>query len=319
MEDRASGASPGAAPPHPEVMAFWELRVATSAETSEGLTNFLWEQGALGVIEEESPGAPARLRAFYPEAASSARLLSAVNAYRAALAALGFPLSPAEPKIAPLLDQEWASAWQQAFPPRAIGDRLLILPPWDHTSAGSRVAVLIEPGRAFGTGHHGSTEGCLRLLDAIAQTWAGRPRPPDRILDIGTGTGILAIAAVKLGADRVRAIDVDPDAVAAAGRNAELNGCRDRIDLGIEGPEGVADAPPFDLVIANLLTHTHLALGAQYRRLVGDRASLILGGMLADEDQRVSEALRPAGFVAGGRLVLNGWSSLLLRRTSRRA
>ena len=90
-------------------MAFWELTVPTSPETVEGLTNFLWEQGALGVVEEEIPGDPARLRAFYAETVSSTRLLTSVEGYCASLRALGFALGP-EPAIAPLLDEQWASA-----------------------------------------------------------------------------------------------------------------------------------------------------------------------------------------------------------------
>ena len=152
----------------------------------------------------------------------------------------------------------------------------------------------------------------------MAATWAASARVPERILDIGTGTGILAIAALKLGAARVRAIDVDPDAVAAAARNAEINACRDRIELGLEGPEALAADAPFDLVLANLLTHTHLVMAPRYRRLVAVGGAVVLGGMLADEDARVTEALRPAGFALDARLVLEGWSSLLLRRPGAR-
>jgi ribosomal protein L11 methyltransferase len=84
----------------------------------------------------------------------------------------------------------------------------MIRPPWEVTRAPGRAEVVIEPGRAFGTGHHGSTEGCLALLDGVAGAWRDRAAPA-RILDVGTGTGILAIAAVALGAPRVRCIDVD--------------------------------------------------------------------------------------------------------------
>jgi ribosomal protein L11 methyltransferase len=296
-------------------MPFWELRVAVTPETSEGLTNFLWEQGALGVVEEEPAGEAPRLRAFYPESASSTRLGSAVDDYRAALAALGFAMPASRPEICPLLDSEWASAWQQSFPPRAVGERLLVLPPWERPPDSPRARVVIEPGRAFGTGHHGSTEGCLALLDAESLRWTAPAAPPARILDVGTGTGILAIAAIQLGAERVRCIDVDPDSVAAAGKNAGLNACADRLDIELGGVETLAAEAPFDLVLANLLTHTHLALAGHYRRLVADGGALILGGMLADEDGRVSDALRPAGFSAGARLALDGWASLLLRRS----
>jgi len=288
-------------------MAFWQITVPISPETSEGLTNFLWEQGALGVVEEEDPISPARLRAFFPDSASSTALVASVREYTAGLSSLGFPTAPGDVAIAPLLEEAWASAWQQSFPPRAVGRRLWVKPPWETTEGPGRVAVVIEPGRAFGTGHHGSTEGCLALLDeAMANT------RPDRVLDIGTGTGILAVAAAKLGAGLVVALDVDPDAIAAARVNAARNGCAGRIELFMAGPESLRDVPPFPLVLANLLTHTHLALGPHYRRLAAPGGALILGGILDHEDKDVIAALEPAGFGLLGRLVIEGWSSLLL-------
>ena len=156
-------------------MAFWQLTVASSPETTDGLTNFLWEQGALGVVEEETPPDPARLRAFFPETASSTALMTAVRAYCASLRSLGLSGAAAEPDISPLLDAAWASAWQQSFPARAIGERLLVRPPWEaDLAANGRLVLVIEPGRAFGTGHHGSTEGCLVLLErALAGSRGG--------------------------------------------------------------------------------------------------------------------------------------------------
>ena len=295
-------------------MTFWELRVTTSPDTSEGLTNFLWEQGALGVVEEEAPGEPARLRAFYPESAPAARLLAAVGDYQAALAALGLDVGEAPPEVRPVLDEEWASAWQQSFPPRRVGARLLVRPPWDDTRTPDRADVVIEPGRAFGTGHHGSTEGCLVLLDRLAEEWRGGAAAPARILDIGTGTGILAVAAIALGAARVRGIDIDPDAVAAAQHNAALNGCAGRLDLALAAPADVEAGAGFDLVLANLLAKAHLELAGEYRRLVAAGGALILGGMLAAEGAQVETALAAAGFAPGARVDLDGWASLLLRR-----
>lgn len=319
-------------------MAFWQLTVPASAETSDGLTNFLWEQGALGVVEEESPGTPARLRAFFAESKSSTALLAAVNRYRASLRSLGFALEPEEALVTPLLDEAWATAWQQSFPAREIGQRLLVLPPWlfelgevqpnllgepqpkatlgevkpqasradpkEGSRHDGRIAVTIEPGRAFGTGHHGTTEGCLVLLEqALAAA------PGASVLDIGTGTGILAIAALRLGARAVLAIDVDPDAVAAAQVNASRNDCR-ALTVRLAEPQDITER--FPLVLANLLTHAHLALAEHYARLVAPGGRLVLGGMLENEDGRVTLALARAGFTARSRLALEGWASLSL-------
>jgi ribosomal protein L11 methyltransferase len=290
-------------------MAFWQLTVASSPESTDGLTNFLWEQGALGVVEEETPPEPPRLRAFFPETASSTALMTAVRAYCASLRSLGLSGAAAEPEISPLLDAAWASAWQQSFPPRAIGERLLVRPPWEaDLVANGRLVIIIEPGRAFGTGHHGSTEGCLVLLE---RALAGRSGA--RVLDIGTGSGILAVAAVKLGAISVLGIDVDPDATSAAHTNAERNGCEDRIEITLAGPETLT-GEAFPVAVANLLTHTHLALAPIYARLVAPGGALVLGGILAEEDPQVTGALEAVGFIQRDRLVLEGWSSLRLDR-----
>lgn len=285
-------------------MPFWQLILPASPDCSDGLTNFLWEQGALGVVEEEAPGVPPRLRAFFAESMSSTRLLAAVQDYQASLRSLGFAIESHGTEIAPLLDEAWASAWQQSFPAREVGRRLLVLPPWIEAPATERVTVIIEPGRAFGTGHHGTTEGCLVLLEeALAAA------PGAAVLDIGTGTGILAIAALKLGAPTVLAIDVDPDAVSAAQVNGGRNGCAG-LRVRLAEPQEIPDR--FPLVLANLLTHTHLALAPQYTRLVAPAGSLVLGGMLQDEDGRVSDALAGAGFITRSRLALEGWASLRL-------
>lgn len=291
-------------------MAFWELTVASSPETTDGLTNFLWEQGALGVVEEETPPDPARLRAFFPETASSTALMTAVRAYCASLRSLGLSGTAAEPAISPLLDAAWASAWQQSFPARAIGERLLVRPPWEaDLAANGRLVLVIEPGRAFGTGHHGSTESCLALLDR----WLAA-KPAGRVLDIGTGTGILAVAAVALGAPRVAAIDLDPEAITAARQNAEANGVSDRIDVSAGGPETLPRTAAYDLVLANILTHTHLALVREYRRRVAPFGALVLGGMLVGEDEQVTRVLVPHGFTPRESLERDGWAASLLVR-----
>ncbi len=297
-------------------MRFWELTVPSSAETSDALTNFLWERGALGVVEEETAARPLSLRAFFPETGSSTALMASVAVYRDSLRALGFSVSGDDASIAPLLDGDWARAWRESFTPVPVGERLLVIPPWearDGDRADGRLRVVIEPGRAFGTGHHGSTAGCLTLLER-ALSAADSPPPP--LVDVGTGTGILAIAALVLGAPSAVAIDVDPDAISAARLNAETNGCADRLALALEGPDELLARGPFPLVVANLLTHTHLALAGRYARLVTPGGRLVLGGILADEADRVRDAVREAGFTADASVVLDGWASLLFSRPS---
>lgn len=301
-------------------MPFWELTVPAPPEISEGLTNFLWEQGALGVVEEETPPAPAhgltfawapragsRLRAFFPETASSAALVRAVSQYLASLSALGLTANPGEPSVAPLLDEAWAEAWRLAFTPQRVGRRLLIIPPWETPPAENGLrTIVIEPGRAFGTGTHGSTRGCLVLLEALFDR-----RPVADVLDIGTGTGILAIAAAALGARRVTALDTDPDAVAAARANAALNRVGERVTCTLADAAGTTGTA-FSLVLANLLAESHITHAPVYRRIVSPGGHLILGGILADEAARIQGALAGQGFTPAGEAEVDGWVSLRL-------
>ncbi len=286
--------------------SFWELLVPASGEISEGLTNFLWETGALGVVEEETPGSALRLRAFFPETTNPSTLTTTIGGYLSGLRALGFPV-PGEPILTPLREEAWAEAWRQAFAPRAVGRRLLIAPPWEiPPQSDGRRLVVIEPGRAFGTGNHASTLGCLVLLERSLER--GRAA---RALDIGTGTGILAIAAIVLGVSGVTALDTDPDAVLAARANVERNGLGGRIDCRLEG---LAEhhGSPVPLILANLLAGSHVALAAHYRRLSLPGAHLILGGVLTDESPEIQDTMASHGFVHLETFEEEDWVTLLL-------
>ena len=282
---------------------YWELTVAVPAEASEGLTNFVWELGALGVVEEESPGQAPRLRAFFPAAADTDVLTARVDAYVAALGALGFQGGGAA-RVAALVDDGWAEAWRAHFAPFTLGRRLAVAPPWEAGASGGREVLTIEPGRAFGTGQHGSTAGCLLLLEAILE----RVRPA-RALDVGTGSGILAIAAARLGVAHVDAVDSDPDAVSSAAANVERNGLGGRVRC------AVADAatlvgPAAPLVMANLLAAAHRALAPNYRRLVAAGGLIVLGGLLDGEATDVEAAMAAHGFSRVDARSVDGWTSL---------
>jgi ribosomal protein L11 methyltransferase len=282
---------------------YWELTVAVPEDASEGLTNFVWELGALGVIEEEPAGGPAQLRAFFPDTADTAVLVTRVDGYLAALDALGFR-GGLPSRVAPIADEDWAEAWRAHFAPLAVGRRLLIAPPWQRPVSDGRQVLTIEPGRAFGTGQHGSTAGCLMLLEAIVE----RARPA-RALDLGTGSGILAIAAARLGVGDVHAVDSDPDAVSSAAAHVERNGLGNRVRCTVADAATLkAEAAP--LVLANLLAAAHRALGPQYARLVAPGGLLVLGGLLDAEADDVAVSVSAHGFARRAARSVEGWTSL---------
>src|SRR2546422_3829313 len=252
---------------------YWELAVEVPDEAAEGLTNLVWELGALGVVEEETPGRRPRLRAFFPKTLFARALEGSVREYLAGLRELGFP-GAGEPSVVALASEDWAEAWRTHFRPLPVGTRLLIAPPWDRPPANGRVVITIEPGRAFGTGQHPSTLGCLERLEALIARTA-----PRRLIDLGTGSGVLAIAAARLGVGQVLAVDDDPDPVASAMADAAPNRVcgRARCILGDAGALADSAAP---LVVANLLTTAHLRLAPRYARYVAPGGALVLGGVL---------------------------------------
>jgi ribosomal protein L11 methyltransferase len=286
--------------------AYVELTVDTGDEATEALTNFLWELGAVGVVEEAVASAPTRLRAFFPAAAADTALAARLDTYLDGLRTLGLAAGP-RAAIASVADADWAAAWREHFRPIAVGRTLLVTPPWETPDSSDRVVLAIEPGRAFGTGHHGTTAGCLELLEALVA--ADRPA---RAIDVGTGSGILAIAAARLGVTDVLACDTDPDAVAAAGGNAARNGVAGRVRAVVADAATLA-VEPAPLVVANLLAAAHRALGSRYRNLVGRGGALVLGGLLDAEADDVTAALAVHGFRREAVRSLEGWTSLALR------
>jgi ribosomal protein L11 methyltransferase len=286
--------------------AYAELTVDAGEEATEALTNFLWELGAVGVVEETVADSPARLRAFFPATLDSEALLSRVDTYLGGLRTLGLAAGP-RARLEPLADADWAAAWREHFRPVAVGRALVVAPPWEIPAGSDRLILAIEPGRAFGTGHHGTTAGCLELLEALVVD-----EHPARAIDLGTGSGILAVAAARLGVADVLACDTDPDAVAATLTNASRNGVEGSVRA-VVADAATLTAEPAPLVLANLLAAAHHALAPRYRHLVAADGALVLGGLLDAEADAVTAALAAHGFRRETGRSLEGWTSLVLR------
>jgi ribosomal protein L11 methyltransferase len=292
---------------------YWEVTVtlrADAAETTEAVTNRLWELGAVGVVEESTSGGAA-LRAFFPPNADAARRAADLRKYLAALDALAMPAAEAPVTVAPVPDAPWADAWRAHFRPVPVGRRLLVCPPWevpDPGLAAGRLVVTIEPGRAFGTGGHASTRTCLELLE---RTLAGARVA--QALDVGCGSGILGIAAARLGVQRVDAIDLDPDAVSATEDNARRNAVADRVRASVSAIDGWT-GPAVPLVLANLLAGAHVVLAPTLAALVTPGGRLIAGGLLAHEVPVVTGTFTAAGCWLVEVAELDGWAALLLCR-----
>lgn len=201
-------------------------------------------------------------------------------------------------------EQDWLATWRASIQPVRVG-RVLVVPSWqveDQRPAPGDVLLELDPGIAFGSGHHATTRLCLEALQAEL-------RPRDRVLDVGSGTGILGIAAALLGAGAVEAVDVDADAVHATRRNATANGVAITARLG--GPEVVTE--PADVVLANLLTPTLHESAHQLVGCVRPGGVLIASGVAIERAAGVAAALTGAGAAPVRQADDDGWSMLLHR------
>ncbi|QYK51707.1 MAG: 50S ribosomal protein L11 methyltransferase [Anaerolineales bacterium] len=201
-----------------------------------------------------------------------------------------------QPQYEGVQEQNWMEAWKQHYKPLTIGERLHIVPAWyalrDAAAAGDRITVRIEPGMAFGTGVHPTTQLCLLLVEQHLQ-------PGQTVLDIGCGSAILAIAAMKLGAAQAVAVDIDIQALDNARLNAELNEVEVEIGPGSvdEVLAGQYSLRSAQLVLANILAPVLVRLlAAGLGRLVEPGGTLVLSGILNDQEPELRTVLQAAGF-----------------------
>lgn len=203
-------------------------------------------------------------------------------------------------------DEDWENNWKQYYKPFAVGGRLLVKPVWENADGGGRLVVEMEPGMAFGTGTHETTFMCLEFLEQAV--WPGM-----LVWDVGCGTGILAVAAVKLGAARAVAVDRDPVAVSAATNNARLNGALGAVEVR-EGDlmRGLEGRP--DLIVANIIAEVIISMAKDAFGRLGPGGRFICSGIILSRAGDVREALLGAGFTVAEEKRMGEWAAFLAEK-----
>jgi len=268
---------------------YQSLTVDLPETESEAAQDLLHEAGAMGleVRDRETPTMPGVRAPSVGEAIVVAYFEDAETA-EAAQAELAEAFPSARMRLEEEQQQDWSNSWKAHIKSVQVG-RLWVGPPWDVQNAPSdKVRLVIEPKMAFGTGDHPTTSLCLGAVDAYMATHPGAD-----VLDVGTGTGVLAIAAKKLGAGRVVGTDNDPVSVELARENAELNGTP---EVELSGKELTAVEGTFELVVANILANTLIELAPLIVAKVKDR--LLLAGVLSHQKADVEAAYVNLGMVA---------------------
>jgi ribosomal protein L11 methyltransferase len=279
------------------------LEVVTSAEASDAVSSFFHDEESHGVVIDEAPDERVTVTAYFPaDACQSVRekLVPFLKLVRDS-----FPDGP-EPMLSTKLvkRENWATAWQSNFEPLTVGRKLLVTPPWIKPDAAGRQIIIIEPAEAFGTGTHETTQGCMELLEGAIAAFAEAGEAPS-VLDVGCGSGILAIAAAKLGAVSIRAVDNDPVAVASARKNAALNGVENAIEMTCTPLEEVVE--PADIVVANIDPMTLLGHVEQLVRLA--RGYLVISGVPIDQWENVKEGFLVKGVRLFNEIAGREWGS----------
>jgi ribosomal protein L11 methyltransferase len=228
------------------------------------------------------------------------------------------------PTYKQIADQNWMEAWKQHYRPILIGERLLILPAWLQNPEPIRIPIKIDPGMAFGTGTHPTTQLCLELME---KHFANRktspnsqlPIPEYRVIDVGCGSGILSIAALKLGANKVLGVDIDIESVKNSRENADVNEIGDELILGqgsvteiLNGQFEFKSAP---LVVANILAPVLIRLfDAGLADLIESGGEIILSGILSHQAESVIEAGQGRGLIKGEVNQMGDWVAISLSK-----
>lgn len=264
-----------------------------SAEAADTLLELLDADAFTPTVWEDVETQAARLDVFLEDAAAAPGVAQAV---RAAAAIAGFEVSPT---VEALPAADWAEAWKRFFHVERVSPRIVIRPSWEAYAAAPGEAVLtLDPGMSFGTGKHPTTRACLQLLDALAAGDLSRP-----VLDMGCGSGILAIAARKLGFTHVRGFDYDPDAVAVARANAAANG----LDIPFEARDLASNLDQGALVLANILGPVLIEHAAEVACAVLPGGALIASGILEALYPDVRAAFKAHGLREARSILIGEW------------
>lgn len=281
-------------------MRWAEINIEAGPEARDAVEQALRGVGCDGVLIRDTADPP-EIAGYLPVDDRLEKRLDDLQVSLRALASFGVTGAGTELTVRYVQEDDWANAWKAFFKPLRVGRHLVVTPPWETPELGpDDIPIVVDPGMAFGTGSHPTTQLCLATLE-------DRVRPGMRVADIGTGSGILGIAAVKLGASYVIGTDVDPLAVQIARVNADVNGVE--LHAQEELPSG-----SYDLVVANILADVIIGLKDELALLVQPGGLLIASGIIDVREEDVRVELESAGFIPVRTQQQAEWIALVLRR-----
>lgn len=312
-------------------MRWARISVVTTHEGADLIANILMELGAAGTeIDDPSlvneyidaglwdytdlPRAEdtetVTVRAYLPEDARLESSLLALAERIAALRHAGAVLGAGTISHSFVADEDWAETWKAYIHTEKIGERIVVRPTWEeYTPSADEIVIELDPGAAFGTGAHATTAMCLRWLEHLVS-------PGMRVYDVGCGSGILAVAAAKLGAGEVIAMDYDPVAVSVAEENIRQNNVHNVVACESDLLSACEGAAPAELITANIIADVIIRLFAQLDRHLAPGGTLLASGIIDDRIADVEHAAAQHGFTVLDMTCEKEWAAMIIRRTS---
>lgn len=272
-------------------------------EDYSDLENVVWNIAHVDLIEQELLERDRTHSLIHVYIKQEKDALECVEFIKARLDAEGIEY---ETSIVGVNEEDWANNWKQYYHTQRIGKRIIVTPSWEeYTPVEGEVQMRLDPGMAFGTGTHDTTRLCLELLEEVVT-------PETRILDVGTGSGILSVGGVLLGAPSALGVDIDPVAVKVANENAEINEVTDKTEF-VCGDLTDKVHGKFEIVTANIVADVIIRLLSTVKNYLLKGGVLIVSGIIDTRADEVENACHEAGFVTEKRLEHGGWVAIKLR------
>lgn len=301
--------------PDPEFsdMRWIRISIETSQECEDALSNLLMEMGSGGVQIDNGESNPDKISvtAYFPPDDMIGERVSKITALLQNLRKMNMEVGNGRVTIESLDEKDWTEHWKDFFKPLPIGERILVHPSWINVETGENaslqrdIVIQIDPEMAFGTGGHSTTILCLEFLESVV-------KGGEKVADVGVGSGILSIAAVKLGAREVVAIDVDAKAVAIARENVRKNGVSGKIHVicgdGLNVVKG-----SYDIIVSNISRVASLSMIPDFRSCLNDDGALILSGILGTDVSDIQDELKNSGLLVLETRYHEEWGGLLAK------
>ncbi|MGZ9818735.1 50S ribosomal protein L11 methyltransferase [Peribacillus simplex] len=311
-------------------MKWSEFAIQTTNEAVEPVSNILHEAGASGVVIEDPlelvkerenvfgeiyhlnpddyPNEGVVIKAYLPVNSFLGDTIDAIKESINTLLLFDIDLGKNVVSISEVNEEEWATAWKKYYNPVKISERFTIVPTWeDYTPVSSDELIIeLDPGMAFGTGTHPTTVMCIQALERTV-------RPGDLVVDVGTGSGVLSIAAALLDAKRIQSLDLDEVAVQSAIQNVELNNVQDKVTVS-QGNllDGVNEQ--VDIVVANILAEVIMRFTDDVAKVVKPGGYFIASGIIQTKKQDVKDAIIASGFTVEETILMEDWVAIIAKR-----